>query len=190
MTLFQVGMSTMAAVVSKRTRRQRYCRRFRAHGSMRPIRSTFSTPPARRVSRRAWCATMAATWWRWPGRWERSTTSSRAKCSGRRPMWVGSSAIPTSAYAPLLIGATTIVYEGKPVGTPDPGAFWRVMLRIQCFCLFHRADRLPRHPQGRSGRATSSSKYDLSSSCAVSTLPVSAPTRRPFNGPKRCLAFR
>ena len=29
-------------------------------------------------------------------------------------------------YAPLLIGATTIVYEGKPVGTPDPGAFWRV----------------------------------------------------------------
>ncbi len=26
-------------------------------------------------------------------------------------------------YAPLLIGATTILYEGKPVGTPDPGAF-------------------------------------------------------------------
>src|SRR4051794_5396500 len=30
-------------------------------------------------------------------------------------------------YAPLLIGATTILYEGKPVGTPDPGAFWRVV---------------------------------------------------------------
>jgi propionyl-CoA synthetase len=29
-------------------------------------------------------------------------------------------------YGPLLHGATTIVYEGKPVGTPDPGAFWRV----------------------------------------------------------------
>jgi len=29
-------------------------------------------------------------------------------------------------YAPLLTGATTILYEGKPVGTPDPGAFWRV----------------------------------------------------------------
>ena len=29
-------------------------------------------------------------------------------------------------YAPLLLGATTILYEGKPVGTPDPGAFWRV----------------------------------------------------------------
>ncbi|VBB43172.1 propionyl-CoA synthetase [uncultured Desulfatiglans sp.] len=30
-------------------------------------------------------------------------------------------------YAPLFVGATTIVYEGKPVGTPDPGAFWRVV---------------------------------------------------------------
>ena len=30
-------------------------------------------------------------------------------------------------YAPLLKGCTTLVYEGKPVGTPDPGAFWRVI---------------------------------------------------------------
>ncbi len=29
-------------------------------------------------------------------------------------------------YAPLLLGCTTILYEGKPVGTPDAGAFWRV----------------------------------------------------------------
>ncbi|KUI20179.1 propionate--CoA ligase [Mycobacterium sp. GA-1285] len=29
-------------------------------------------------------------------------------------------------YGPLLLGATTVLYEGKPVGTPDPGAFWRV----------------------------------------------------------------
>jgi propionyl-CoA synthetase len=29
-------------------------------------------------------------------------------------------------YAPLLHGCTTILYEGKPVGTPDAGAFWRV----------------------------------------------------------------
>src|SRR3978361_566272 len=29
-------------------------------------------------------------------------------------------------YGPLLLGCTTIVYEGKPVGTPDAGAFWRV----------------------------------------------------------------
>ncbi|MCW0215886.1 MAG: propionyl-CoA synthetase [Pseudonocardia sp.] len=30
-------------------------------------------------------------------------------------------------YAPLLVGATTVLYEGKPVGTPDAGQFWRVM---------------------------------------------------------------
>ncbi|HEY3684805.1 MAG TPA: propionyl-CoA synthetase [Streptosporangiaceae bacterium] len=30
-------------------------------------------------------------------------------------------------YAPLLAGATTVMYEGKPVGTPDAGAFWRVV---------------------------------------------------------------
>jgi propionyl-CoA synthetase len=30
-------------------------------------------------------------------------------------------------YAPLLLGATTVMYEGKPVGTPDAGAFWRVV---------------------------------------------------------------
>ena len=30
-------------------------------------------------------------------------------------------------YAPLLTGCTTILYEGKPVGTPDAGAFWRIV---------------------------------------------------------------
>ena len=30
-------------------------------------------------------------------------------------------------YAPLLAGATTIVFEGKPVGTPDAGTFWRML---------------------------------------------------------------
>jgi propionyl-CoA synthetase len=30
-------------------------------------------------------------------------------------------------YAPLISGATTVLYEGKPVGTPDAGAFWRVI---------------------------------------------------------------
>ncbi|MEY4042962.1 MAG: Acetyl-coenzyme synthetase [Actinomycetota bacterium] len=29
-------------------------------------------------------------------------------------------------YAPLIAGATTLLYEGKPIGTPDAGAFWRV----------------------------------------------------------------
>ncbi len=30
-------------------------------------------------------------------------------------------------YAPLIAGCTTVLYEGKPVGTPDAGAFWRVI---------------------------------------------------------------
>ncbi|WP_113702511.1 propionyl-CoA synthetase [Nonomuraea lactucae] len=30
-------------------------------------------------------------------------------------------------YGPLMAGCTTVLYEGKPVGTPDPGAFWRVV---------------------------------------------------------------
>ena len=39
-------------------------------------------------------------------------------------------------YAPLLYGATTIVYEGKPVGTPDAGAFWRVIDEYGAVALF------------------------------------------------------
>lgn len=39
-------------------------------------------------------------------------------------------------YAPLLTGCTTIVYEGKPVGTPDPGAFWRVVSQHGVKALF------------------------------------------------------
>jgi propionyl-CoA synthetase len=39
-------------------------------------------------------------------------------------------------YAPLLQGCTTILYEGKPVGTPDPGAFWRVISEHGVKALF------------------------------------------------------
>jgi propionyl-CoA synthetase len=39
-------------------------------------------------------------------------------------------------YGPLLLGATTILYEGKPVGTPDPGAFWRVCAEHGVSVLF------------------------------------------------------
>ena len=39
-------------------------------------------------------------------------------------------------YAPLLHGCTTILYEGKPVGTPDAGAFWRVIEQHKVNCLF------------------------------------------------------
>jgi propionyl-CoA synthetase len=39
-------------------------------------------------------------------------------------------------YAPLLAGATTVLYEGKPVGTPDAGAFWRVVEQHQVTTMF------------------------------------------------------
>ncbi|MEO5780623.1 MULTISPECIES: propionyl-CoA synthetase [Arthrobacter] len=39
-------------------------------------------------------------------------------------------------YGPLLAGATTVLYEGKPVGTPDAGAFWRVIRDHRVNVLF------------------------------------------------------
>ncbi|HEX9032951.1 MAG TPA: propionyl-CoA synthetase [Streptosporangiaceae bacterium] len=39
-------------------------------------------------------------------------------------------------YGPLLAGCTTVLYEGKPVGTPDAGAFWRVVAEHRVKALF------------------------------------------------------
>ncbi|TCT03314.1 propionyl-CoA synthetase [Aquabacter spiritensis] len=39
-------------------------------------------------------------------------------------------------YGPLILGATSVIYEGKPVGTPDPGAFWRVIAEHKVVALF------------------------------------------------------
>jgi propionyl-CoA synthetase len=39
-------------------------------------------------------------------------------------------------YGPLFKGCTTILFEGKPVGTPDAGAFWRVISEHKVKCLF------------------------------------------------------
>jgi len=39
-------------------------------------------------------------------------------------------------YAPLIVGATTVMYEGKPVGTPDAGAFWRLIEKHRVKSLF------------------------------------------------------
>ena len=41
-----------------------------------------------------------------------------------------------TVYAPLFSGCTTVLYEGKPVGTPDPGAFWRVISQHGVSTLF------------------------------------------------------
>ncbi|EHA25116.1 hypothetical protein ASPNIDRAFT_185892 [Aspergillus niger ATCC 1015] len=39
-------------------------------------------------------------------------------------------------YGPLLVGATTILFEGKPVGTPDAGTFWRIIEEHKANVLF------------------------------------------------------
>ncbi len=39
-------------------------------------------------------------------------------------------------YAPLIAGNTTVVFEGKPIGTPDAGTFWRVISEHNVKCLF------------------------------------------------------
>ncbi|MBU3750219.1 MAG: propionyl-CoA synthetase [Mycobacterium sp.] len=65
-------------------------------------------------------------------------------------------------YGPLLVGATTVLYEGKPVGTPDPGAFWRVVAEHRVNVLFSAPTALrairKEDPQG-----SHIAHYDLSS---------------------------
>jgi propionyl-CoA synthetase len=39
-------------------------------------------------------------------------------------------------YAPLFHGCTTVIFEGKPVGTPDPGSFWRIISEYKVKTLF------------------------------------------------------
>ena len=54
-------------------------------------------------------------------------------------------------YAPLFHGCTTVLYEGKPVGTPDAGAFWRVISEHGVCTLFTAPDRVPRDPPAGPG---------------------------------------
>jgi propionyl-CoA synthetase len=39
-------------------------------------------------------------------------------------------------YGPLFAGCTTVMYEGKPVGTPDPGAYWRMLAEHRVRVMF------------------------------------------------------
>ena len=80
-------------------------------------------------------------------------------------------------YAPLFHGCTTILYEGKPVGTPDAGAFWRVISEHRCSTLFtaptaFRAIK-KEDPQGKL-----IGQYDLKHSARCSS-PASAPIPTP-----------
>jgi propionyl-CoA synthetase len=64
-------------------------------------------------------------------------------------------------YGPLLKGCTTILYEGKPVGTPDPGAFWRVAAQHGANVLF-TAPTAFRAIKKEDPQGAYMAKYDLS----------------------------
>ena len=65
-------------------------------------------------------------------------------------------------YAPLFNGNTTVIYEGKPVGTPDPGAFWRVISQHKVKVLF-TAPTAFRAIKKEDPQGEYLAKYDLSS---------------------------
>ncbi len=65
-------------------------------------------------------------------------------------------------YAPLLYGCTTILYEGKPVGTPDASAFWRVIETHKVNALF-TAPTAFRAIKGNDPDGHFIKEYDLSS---------------------------
>ncbi len=64
-------------------------------------------------------------------------------------------------YGPLLNGNTTIVFEGKPVGTPDPGTFWRIISQHKVSVLF-TAPTAFRAIKKEDPDGTYIRKYDLS----------------------------
>ncbi|ORB27429.1 propionyl-CoA synthetase [Mycolicibacterium moriokaense] len=65
-------------------------------------------------------------------------------------------------YAPLMLGATTILYEGKPIGTPDAGAFWRVVSEHGVKALFSAPTAL-RAIRKEDPDGSHIGRYDLSS---------------------------
>jgi propionyl-CoA synthetase len=64
-------------------------------------------------------------------------------------------------YAPLFHGCTTVLYEGKPVGTPDPGAFWRVISEHGVSTMFTAPTAL-RAIRQQDPDAEHMKRYDLS----------------------------
>ena len=120
-----------------------------ASRSRRPTRSTSSTRPARRGSPRASTATAGATPWRCGGRWPTSTTSRPGETmfTASDVGWVvGHSYI---VYAPLLTGRDDRALRGQ---AGRHARRRRVLARhrgVRRRLPLHRADRVPRHQEGR-----------------------------------------
>ena len=104
--------------------------------SRRPTRCTSCTPPGPPAGPRGWSGTTAGTRSRCAGACDNiyDTRAGEVFWAASDVGWVvGHSYI---VYAPLLAGCTTVLYEGKPVGTPDAGAFWRVIAEHSVKALF------------------------------------------------------
>jgi len=91
-------------------------------------------------------------------------------------------------YGPLLHGATTILYEGKPVGTPDAGAFWRVIAEHGAVAMFtaptaFRAIK-KEDPQGKLF-----AQHDMSNSARCFSR-ANAPIPIRSSGPRTCCIVR
>ncbi|UGT39851.1 AMP-binding protein [Nocardia yamanashiensis] len=65
-------------------------------------------------------------------------------------------------YAPLLVGATTVLYEGKPIGTPDAGTFWRLVDEYKVHVMFTAPTAL-RAIRRADPNAEAAHRHDLSS---------------------------
>jgi len=91
-------------------------------------------------------------------------------------------------YGPLINGSTTVLYEGKPIGTPDAGAFWRIVEETGAKALL----RHPRHcgPLKRKTLRARALLHITSSRCGPFSWRVSALTPTACVGPSARLVCR
>ncbi len=92
-----------------------------------------------------------------------------------------------TVYGPLLKGATTVLYEGKPVGTPDAGAFWRVCEQHGVNVLFTAPTVVPRDQEGGSA-GPHWSDVTISPGCGPCSSPASGAIPTPCSGRRRSWA--
>jgi propionyl-CoA synthetase len=91
-------------------------------------------------------------------------------------------------YAPLLVGATSVLYEGKPVGTPDAGQFWRVMAEHGVKSMFTAPTAFRAIKKGT--RTASTRRSTISRASSTCSSRASGWTRRPTGGRRSCWASR
>ena len=83
-------------------------------------------------------------------------------CGGQPAILVGSLVIHTLCMLPSFYGCTTVLFEGKPVGTPDAGTFWRIISEHKVKSLF-TAPTAFRAIKKEDPNGNFFKKYDLSS---------------------------